>query len=206
MQSLLSDVLITIGLFLPAYFANMAPVLLVRTKLFKWYGKPIDAGKKLWGERLFGDGKTYYGLIVAMIGGAVGALAFLLIAFLTPCIKNNDSCHDLFSLLIDALSESMLLMFFALVILVFQGMLIGLGAILGDLIESFIKRRLKIKSGKSWPVFDQVDFIIGAWFVMIIIYPLIDWKYFFIALIITPLLHLLSNVIAYKLKLKKVWW
>lgn len=40
------------------------------------------------------------------------------------------------------------------------GMLVGITALVGDLIGSFIKRRLNIKSGQPLPVVDQVDYLI----------------------------------------------
>jgi CDP-2,3-bis-(O-geranylgeranyl)-sn-glycerol synthase len=42
------------------------------------------------------------------------------------------------------------------------GLLLGLGSFFGDLIESFAKRRLKIKPGKDLFFWDQIDFIIGG--------------------------------------------
>lgn len=206
MQNLLSEILITIGIFLPAYFANMAPVLLVKTRLFKILGNPIDGGKMLWGERVFGKGKTFYGIVVALLGGAIGSLTSMIIVVALPCITNSQMCGEIYVQLVDSILNNALLLILATTIIILNGMIIGFGAILGDLVESFIKRRLKIRSGKSLPIFDQIDFIIGAWIAIILLYPETAWKYFLIALIITPLLHLLANIIAYKLKLKKVWW
>lgn len=206
MENILGDILVTIGVFLPAYFANMAPVLFVNTKLFTWLGKPIDGGKKLWGERLFGRGKTYYGVIVALLGGAVGALTSLLIVLILPYMTQVENFEAVYGVIIDNIVNHGFILFMAVTIIVINGMLIGLGAILGDLVESFLKRRLRIKSGKSLPIFDQIDFIVGAWIAIIVLYPETSWKYFIIALLITPVLHLIANIIAYKLKMKKVWW
>jgi len=36
------------------------------------------------------------------------------------------------------------------------------GALIGDLIKSFAKRRLGIQAGSTWVPFDQVDYIAGA--------------------------------------------
>jgi CDP-2,3-bis-(O-geranylgeranyl)-sn-glycerol synthase len=208
MQGFLNDVLHTIVLFLPAYFANMAPVLLVRTRLFKWWGKPIDAGKKLWGERIFGKGKTYFGIIAAMIGGVVGTLLTSFFAYVVFCVSQGNYCNNLVARFIgtDRLALNLVVIFSFVFLFIFSGLLIGLGAILGDLVKSFFKRRFRIKSGKPWIPFDQIDFVVGAWVAIVFIYPNINWNYFYIALILTPLLHLLANIIAYKLKLKKVWW
>lgn len=41
------------------------------------------------------------------------------------------------------------------------GGLVGLGSLTGDMVKSFIKRRMGIKSGKSWFPWDQIDWIGG---------------------------------------------
>ncbi len=38
----------------------------------------------------------------------------------------------------------------------------GFGALVGDSVKSFFKRRKNISSGTSWMPFDQIDFVIGA--------------------------------------------
>jgi CDP-2,3-bis-(O-geranylgeranyl)-sn-glycerol synthase len=80
-----------------------------------------------------------------------------------------------------------------------------LGALLGDLTGAFIKRRLKIAPGGLLPVIDQIDFVIGA---IIFSLPLsiINWQVAIAALLITPPIHLFTNFLAYKLKLKKNPW
>jgi CDP-2,3-bis-(O-geranylgeranyl)-sn-glycerol synthase len=40
--------------------------------------------------------------------------------------------------------------------------MLGLGALLGDAIESFFKRRNNVPPGESWFPFDQTDYIIGG--------------------------------------------
>src|SRR5687768_2798112 len=42
------------------------------------------------------------------------------------------------------------------------GAALGFGALAGDAVKSFCKRRLNIAPGKSFPVFDQIDYVIGA--------------------------------------------
>jgi CDP-2,3-bis-(O-geranylgeranyl)-sn-glycerol synthase len=80
-----------------------------------------------------------------------------------------------------------------------------LGALLGDLTAAFLKRRLGIAPGGLLPVIDQVDFVVGA---LLFSLPLaiIYWQLAVAVLIITPPIHLLTNFVAYKLKLKKNPW
>ena len=85
------------------------------------------------------------------------------------------------------------------------GLLAGLGAILGDLVKSFFKRRLGIKSGQSWPIFDQLDFIAGfLFFTYYFSTPSIN--IIITTCLITLILHPLTNLISYWLGFKKVWW
>jgi CDP-2,3-bis-(O-geranylgeranyl)-sn-glycerol synthase len=80
-----------------------------------------------------------------------------------------------------------------------------LGALLGDLAAAFLKRRLGIAPGGLLPIVDQVDFVVGA---IIFSLPLaiIYWELAVAVLIITPPIHLLTNFVAYKLRLKKNPW
>ncbi len=80
-----------------------------------------------------------------------------------------------------------------------------LGALLGDLVGAFIKRRLNIPPGGLLPIIDQVDFVVGA---IIFTLPLniISFEVAVAMLIITPPIHLLTNLAAYKLKLKRNPW
>lgn len=93
------------------------------------------------------------------------------------------------------------------------GLLMGSGAMLGDIVKSFFKRRLNIKSGNPFPPFDQLDFILGALalyygigpYVLNHFYSLSGWTILFI-FVLTPLAHVLMNVIGYVLGLQDVWW
>lgn len=85
------------------------------------------------------------------------------------------------------------------------GLLLSLGALIGDLTGAFLKRRLGLAPGQLLPVVDQVDFVVGA---LLFSVPLqvLYWELAAVALIITPPLHLLTNFVAYKAGLKKNPW
>jgi CDP-2,3-bis-(O-geranylgeranyl)-sn-glycerol synthase len=80
-----------------------------------------------------------------------------------------------------------------------------LGALMGDLSGAFLKRRLRIAPGGLLPIVDQVDFVVGA---ILFSLPLtvMYWELAIAVLIITPPIHLLTNFLAYKLKLKNNPW
>jgi CDP-2,3-bis-(O-geranylgeranyl)-sn-glycerol synthase len=87
------------------------------------------------------------------------------------------------------------------------GLLLSLGALLGDLAGAFLKRRLNIAPGGLLPVVDQVDFIVGAIvFSLPIFIDALSFELIVIVLIITPPIHLLTNLVAYKLGLKSNPW
>jgi CDP-2,3-bis-(O-geranylgeranyl)-sn-glycerol synthase len=80
-----------------------------------------------------------------------------------------------------------------------------LGALVGDLFGAFLKRRLGIAPGGLLPVVDQIDFVVGA---ILFSLPLmmISLELAVAVLIITPPIHLITNFLAYKLKLKSNPW
>jgi CDP-2,3-bis-(O-geranylgeranyl)-sn-glycerol synthase len=80
-----------------------------------------------------------------------------------------------------------------------------LGALMGDLAGAFLKRRLGIAPGGLLPIIDQVDFVVGA---ILFSLPLtmMYWELAIAVIIITPPIHLFTNFLAYKLKLKNNPW
>jgi len=120
--------------------ANMAPVFFKKIPILS---EPIDRGKTWRGKRIFGDNKTWRGVIAAIL---VGFLFFLLQRYLF-------SRWDIFKTI--SITNYLALPWFF-------GALVGAGAIAGDLLKSFFKRRLNIPSGQPWIPFDQVDYLLGG--------------------------------------------
>ena len=88
---------------------------------------------------------------------------------------------------------------------VFLGFMVSLGALIGDLIESFVKRRLNFEPGRMLPIADQLDFVFGALlFSTPIIIPKLEVV--LVLILITPPIHIFTNFAAYLLKLKKTPW
>jgi CDP-2,3-bis-(O-geranylgeranyl)-sn-glycerol synthase len=87
------------------------------------------------------------------------------------------------------------------------GVLLSFGALMGDLMGAFLKRRIGLAPGELLPVIDQTDFIIGALLLSLpVSLPLLSWEIVLTVLIITPPVHLLTNFAAYKLGLKRNPW
>ncbi|RLF96435.1 CDP-2,3-bis-(O-geranylgeranyl)-sn-glycerol synthase [Thermococci archaeon] len=83
--------------------------------------------------------------------------------------------------------------------------LLSLGALVGDCTGSFIKRRLNIERGRPLPLVDQLDFLLGALVFSEIVTDLPIEAIIFLV-VITPVIHLGFNVLAYLLGLKNTWY
>lgn len=141
-----AEILFALWFFAPAGLANAAPVFAARFNVLKPFDKPLDAGASFRDRRIFGDHKTWRGLLAgAFVGLLAGFLQFLLVNFAwEPGFLNYlvDYQNGLTTILL--------------------GGMLGVGALLGDAIKSFFKRQVNITSGKSWFPFDQLDYIVGA--------------------------------------------
>jgi CDP-2,3-bis-(O-geranylgeranyl)-sn-glycerol synthase len=157
--------------FLPAYFANMSPVLL---KWIPFANIPVN-------KKIFGSNKTWRGLIV---GTLTGGLIFALQKWIHKLGFQNLA-------IIDYSDFSLLL-----------GFLLGFGALLGDLVKSYYKRKAGIKPGCPFVPFDQIDFVIGALVIGFFIYvPPAEVALFLI--ILSPILHIIVNYLGYLLGIRK---
>lgn len=110
-----------------------------------------------------------------------------------------------YGLLLGSLAGLVEAVLFANYALISVGVIASLGALLGDLFGAFLKRRLDIAPGNPLPVVDQLDFILGA---ILFTYPLLNVTVgaVLILVIATLPIHLLSNAVAYMLRLKNRRW
>ena len=180
---LIEFILKVIWLLLPSYTPNNFAVVFGG-------GKPIDFGKKfIDGKRILGDGKTFRGFGFGLLGGFFVANLQLIFERIFNIMLYSSLNYWSFFVLVLSLS---------------------FGSLFGDLVGSFLKRRLNIERGGPAPLLDQLDFLIFSFIFAYLISP--HFKVFFTfdviltAFIITPILHVLTNYIAYKLKLKEVPW
>jgi CDP-2,3-bis-(O-geranylgeranyl)-sn-glycerol synthase len=182
MNPIIETVGVALWLMMPAYITNASAAF--------FGGKtPIDRGV-FWGKtRLLGDGKTYEGFLKGFsCGFGFGIFQQL---FLSEYIKMPSFGPF----------PSFLATLFCL----------SAGAMLGDILGSFIKRRAGLKRGAPLPLVDQLDFVGGAWLLLFLFAR--EWfvKTFSVeiiitVIIITPLLHLLTNYIGFKMGRKGVPW
>ena len=88
---------------------------------------------------------------------------------------------------------------------------LSLGAMLGDIVAAFFKRRMGLQRGAPLFIIDQLDFVVGAWLFVMLVAP--GWfslnftsDIMLIVLIMTPILHRVSNIIGYKMGAKREPW
>ncbi len=177
-MSFFVEVLAVLYFFVPAYVANMVPVHVRGVQFFNW---PLDFGATLRGKPLFGANKTWRGLIF----GVASALAAF---FVQQVLFNAGLLHSL--ALIDYSRVHVLL-----------GAAIGFGALMGDALESVVKRQLSIAPGKRLFFWDQVDFMFGALFVTVP-YWLSFWSSVVAALLVVFVFTILVQRSAYVLGFK----
>ena len=146
-------------------------------------GVPMDFRKNFFdGRRILGNSKTIRGFIAGCLGG------FLMGIFTTWWFNNIVEVPFQVTLA--------------------NGFFQGLGAVTGDIVGSFIKRRRNIQSGGSLLIVDQTGFMVfGLLFGMIGLrgglYP---WTYWIITIPIAAVVHFSANAVGYTLGWKEVWW
>ncbi|MHA1480350.1 MAG: CDP-2,3-bis-(O-geranylgeranyl)-sn-glycerol synthase [Candidatus Thorarchaeota archaeon] len=186
MYETLALIELALWLGLPAWIANATPVLLGG-------GKPIDGGRILSdGHRLFGDGKTIRGFFVGVFFGTLTGIGQIIAApYLSPLMEMyvtvTPEMHHVLYMTLPA------------------AFLLSVGALLGDLVGSFLKRRINVKSGNPSPVLDQIGFILMA---LILASPFLQpsAEYVIVIVFITLGIHWISNALGYLLGLKKNPW
>ncbi len=173
---------------LPAYLPNsMAAVF--------GGGKPIDGGRTMKdGRRILGDGKTFRGLFA-------GTLCGMLLGLLQMYYLAHNSA--IFGIELPTFGTGL-----AALVVIFT---LAFGSLIGDLSMSFFKRRMGFKRGAPLPVIDQLDFVMGAWLLTFVASP--NWfisnftfSIIIAVLIVTPLLHVSTNIVGYFIGVKNEPW
>ena len=168
-------------LMLPAYFANMAPVIVKKIDILAYQ---LDFNKEMNNKPILGKNKTFRGLVF-------GVIFAIIIAYSQFLLSNNQFFKNL--------------QFFDYQNWILLGFLMGLGALTGDLVKSFFKRRLGIKPGEKFVPFDQTDFVFGA---LVFVMPIFDitLRIFLTSLLLSFILHMIVNHIAFFLKIRNEKW
>lgn len=164
----------------------MTPPLSKRAGIAKFLDREVDFGKTYRGLPIFGSHKTWRGVILGILVG-------MLIVWLQRYLYQ-------FSLF-----KNISLFNYNQINVFLFGFLISFGAIIGDLLFSFLKRRLKKKPGESWVPFDQTDYVVGVFLILtpFLKLGLLIW---FTIIVITFFLHIIFNRLGYELKINDSKW
>ena len=138
----------------------------------------FGGGNPLDGGRNFVDGKRIFGSHKTVRGFFAGVIAGTIMGVAESLVDSN---------------------------LLLGGFMIALGAVLGDLLGAFVKRRLKMKPGSPFPVVDQLDFVLGGLILGSLIFPM-SWAAILLVVLVTLPIHLGTNFGAYLLGIKKTYW
>jgi CDP-2,3-bis-(O-geranylgeranyl)-sn-glycerol synthase len=176
------DVLSALYYFGPAYAADVSPVIALH--FLPRFDSAIDGGTSLRGRRLLGSHKTWRGILACVVAGVA-----------TWEVQRR-------------LYRMGLLRAFALVDYsaepIVPGLLMGLGAGVGDVFKSLLKRQMDIAPGSPWLLFDQLDFFVGAFaFVSLVYVPPLG-----VVLAVLPIVFLCdiaATTILWRLGFKERW-
>jgi CDP-2,3-bis-(O-geranylgeranyl)-sn-glycerol synthase len=144
-------------------------------------GQPLDFGANFSdGRRVLGDAKTVRGFVAGVAAGTV-ASGILALCFPLPAFASTWAQF-------------------------LSGFLLSLGALIGDALGSFVKRRMNIVPGKPF-FLDQLGFIVAG---LLLAYPVAHALYspegVLFLLVLSWLLHIASNAAANRFGLKSVPW
>jgi CDP-archaeol synthase len=168
--------------FVPVLGAPILHAPVLTFDLLKGLKRPLDFGRCIGGRRLFGDNKTWRGAIVMFVGVLVAAV----LLSLWPWYWHH---------LPDGIQDAGPWIY---------GTLLGLGVVLGELPNSFLKRRLDIAPGTQrqslggalLSLYDQADFVLAIWVLLLPIWTM-SVAQAAIAFAVVAAVHLVINVVGY---------
>lgn len=165
----------TVWFFLPAFFANQCPGFAKALRLPATV--PVS-------ERWLGKNKTWSAYYAAMLGATA-------VTLLQDTLGRNVQ------------AEYGIVHFGSLWSVVVFGMLCGLGAVLGDHTESFVKRQMGKPPGHSWWPWDQINFALGALACIYLYVGAIEWGRVGVILLVAVVFHPVVNYVGYRLGLRE---
>jgi CDP-diglyceride synthetase len=154
----------------------------LRYDLLKGLKRPLDGGRSIGGRRIFGDNKTWRGALCITLGVVLATLVLWQWDWWLGQLPH------------EVRAASPLLV----------GLLIGLGTVLGELPNSFLKRRLDIAPGTrrhtpggvALAILDQGDLVLGIWILLMPVWVMPVWLVV-VAFAAISAIHAVINVIGY---------
>ena len=181
-----------IYLAFPLILGGILQGLVLRWNLFVGLAVPLDRGLAFRGKRLFGDNKTLRGLIVMVLGSAIGM-------HLQGRLYSIDVLRKLSFFDYSEIDPSR------------AGVALGLGFILGELPNSFVKRQCNVPPGGRgtglcfwfFTVLDQIDSIIGCLIAAALTFWVPDRTVVMLTIVLGVFLHMAVNAVFVIMRVKE---
>lgn len=204
-------------LSLPVVLAGILHMVVVKKDWLRALKRPVDLGASLGGERVFGDNKTWRGFVVMVgLSAALGAIQGLLGGAWGQSSSASPIDFDVLASRIGFLPHVVVNIadparpvdYAAAYALV--NAVSGLGYALGELPNSFLKRRVQIQPGKTGSgalglfffVLDQADSVIAALGLVALAFG-VSLAVFVAGVVSLTLVHLALNATLYFLKVRR---
>jgi hypothetical protein len=202
-------------LSVPVALTGILHMVVVMKRWLPRLAKPIDGGATLGGRPIFGDNKTWRGVVVMVFGSAlIGGLQGLLggawaersgVALLDFALIGALADDGPTAMVASPHGADAYVVGYATV-----NAALGFGYALGELPNSFLKRRLAITPGKMGAglvggfffLLDQADSVLAALALGALAFG-ISWKIVAVGTVCLTLLHLAINVSLYLAKVRK---
>jgi hypothetical protein len=184
--SWLTEVQRVLWLAVPVLVAAAVQILFIKKKWLARLATPLDGGRTFRGVRWFGDNKTWRGLLIYVVVSTLAVIPQGI--WRLPGIEYDGLDYATWQGLLPI------------------GFLLGLGFALGELPNSFLKRRRGIGAGeRGGPVYvllDQVDSLVGCLACLCVLW-VPPWQTWAVVLALGTGLHIGFNGIFVLLGLKK---
>lgn len=171
----------------PIILAAVIHIIVIRFNCLQSFKKPLDCGWTVRGRRLFGDNKTWRGVIVMVAGSSMGMGLQQIVR--VPVLELFD---------------------YGAVNVWLWGALLGLGFVVSELPNSFLKRQCDVPPGQQatgkkylfFTTLDQLDSVVGCLLALAIVWPP-PWYVVVTALVLCSLVHIAFNLVFVQLGLKR---
>lgn len=182
---------------MPIIISSIVNTFFLKTPMFRSFDIPMDNGHTLDDrKRLFGENKTWRGFVGMCFFSSLCMILWGQIAKINPFIQENTLLYVYHR---NTITYNMII-----------GGALGLSYGVFELPNSFLKRRIGIKPGKStrgvigifFVILDQIDSLFGCVFIISLIYPM-TIKYYLTYVFLGGLIHIILSSIFYFLKIRK---
>jgi hypothetical protein len=164
------------SLSLPILIAGITLILSMKFNLLAALNKPIDAG-----SNIFGANKTWRGGLIYLVVATLFTVLLHIwdLSWLHPIYRDNPWL---------------------------LGAAMSCAYVFGELVNSFVKRRIGISPGQTvgltQKVFDTIDGMLAAGVVLLVVYA-VEPSFLFASLVFSILLHLSTDALMRRIGLKQ---